>query len=464
MPGFLFEFSGPPTPGTPLESLWLDLSSLRSCGALKTLLFGTPGTANKNAITQLYLSVDAPDSDPADRTAIPFDAPQKGNNWNWPREWSANFAKVIITGLEDETSRVGLGVEYESDDEETQNGAFLNNLFRTSTVNTTIANKEQGILADMSVGNVTVTLPPATDAVTGQTHTVVRMGSGNTLLVAPDGADTINGVNASITLGAVSSGDGAAVILTREPGAKGWVTVSWQQLLDQNGAFLNNVAQSKSADYTMLHTDSGVVADTSGGNVAVTLPAAITGSRGEAHFLVRNGATNALTLVPNGADTINGVNAAVTIVSDQDAILVVKQGVTTWRIVSWTQRVGATQARVSTTTTKVLTPTMSVPIAVTAAGSQTIAIPTGTTYRFKGVSGFKTHGAGGAGDTLQVFAGATPVTNAIDLNLADKAVFGASTVDDAAMDFVGPVNVTVTAVQGGADCQCVATLDFIRIA
>lgn len=50
---------------------------------------------------------------------------------------------------------------------------------------------------------------------------------------------------------------------------------------------------------------------------------------------------------------------------------------------------------------------------------------------------------GGAGDTIQVFNGANPVTNAMDLQGADQAIVRATTIDNAYQDFAEGATITV---------------------
>ncbi len=60
-----------------------------------------------------------------------------------------------------------------------------------------------------------------------------------------------------------------------------------------------------------------------------------------------------------------------------------------------------------------------------------------------GAKGYKTAANGGAGDLVQVFNGATAVTDAIDLNIVDTTMFVASTIDDAANSFAEGDTITI---------------------
>lgn len=55
---------------------------------------------------------------------------------------------------------------------------------------------------------------------------------------------------------------------------------------------------------------------------------------------------------------------------------------------------------------------------------------------------------GGASDTVQVKNGATAITDALDLNVADKVVVRAGTIDDASRDVAAGGTLRVTSVDG----------------
>lgn len=57
-------------------------------------------------------------------------------------------------------------------------------------------------------------------------------------------------------------------------------------------------------------------------------------------------------------------------------------------------------------------------------------------------------GAGGAGDTITVKNGATAITNAIDMNVADKVVVRAGTFDDAAWDIAAAGTLRISGASG----------------
>lgn len=62
----------------------------------------------------------------------------------------------------------------------------------------------------------------------------------------------------------------------------------------------------------------------------------------------------------------------------------------------------------------------------------------------------KTAGAGGASDTITVKNGTNAITNAMDINVADKAVVRASTIDDAYYEIAAGGTLRVAMVNGAA--------------
>jgi hypothetical protein len=75
----------------------------------------------------------------------------------------------------------------------------------------------------------------------------------------------------------------------------------------------------------------------------------------------------------------------------------------------------------------------------------------------------KTAGAGGASDTITVKNGATAITNAMDLNVADKVIVRPSTIDDAAtvIAAAGTLRVTRTKVSA-ANVACRVIVRGVR--
>jgi hypothetical protein len=77
----------------------------------------------------------------------------------------------------------------------------------------------------------------------------------------------------------------------------------------------------------------------------------------------------------------------------------------------------------------------------------------------------KTAGAGGASDTITVKNGATAITDAMDINVADKTVVRAGTIDDAQHEIAaaGTLRVTRTKV-AAANVACVVYVLGVRVA
>jgi hypothetical protein len=77
----------------------------------------------------------------------------------------------------------------------------------------------------------------------------------------------------------------------------------------------------------------------------------------------------------------------------------------------------------------------------------------------------KTAGAGGAGDTITVKNAATAITNALDINIADKVVVRAGTIDDAQHEIAAGGTLKVTRTKGsGANVACVVYVTGLRVA
>lgn len=75
----------------------------------------------------------------------------------------------------------------------------------------------------------------------------------------------------------------------------------------------------------------------------------------------------------------------------------------------------------------------------------------------------KTSTAGGAGDTLTLKNVATAITNALDLNVADKAVVRAGTIDDAQWEVAAGANLVVTAAKN-TSCAAEVVVVGLRVA
>lgn len=81
-------------------------------------------------------------------------------------------------------------------------------------------------------------------------------------------------------------------------------------------------------DYTVAATDEVIVADVSGGKISAWLPPAAAGTQPYRFMVVGTGGA-ALTLVPSGAETINGVSD-LTLTTPYDHALVVSDGINGW--------------------------------------------------------------------------------------------------------------------------------------
>lgn len=74
----------------------------------------------------------------------------------------------------------------------------------------------------------------------------------------------------------------------------------------------------------------------------------------------------------------------------------------------------------------------------------------------------KKGGAGGAGDTVTLKNAGTAITDAMDLNVADKAVARAGTIDDAQYEIAAGGTLRVTAAKA-SDCECDVYVLGIRV-
>jgi hypothetical protein len=70
----------------------------------------------------------------------------------------------------------------------------------------------------------------------------------------------------------------------------------------------------------------------------------------------------------------------------------------------------------------------------------------------------KTAAAGGAANTIQVKNGASPITDAISINIADQAIARPTTIDDAFHDILAGGTITVTRTKAGGNAACIVNL------
>jgi hypothetical protein len=83
--------------------------------------------------------------------------------------------------------------------------------------------------------------------------------------------------------------------------------------------------------------------------------------------------------------------------------------------------------------------------------------------RITDVTVVKTTGAGGAGDLITVKNVTTAITNALDINVADKAVVRAGTIDDASHEVAAGAILRITAAKV-TNCACIVYVHGIRVA
>lgn len=87
-----------------------------------------------------------------------------------------------------------------------------------------------------------------------------------------------------------------------------------------------------------------------------------------------------------------------------------------------------------------------------------------TKLRVIDVWGFKTGGAGGAANTVQVKNGATAITDAISTNIADNVRFTCGTRDDAQQDIAAGGTLRITRTKAGGNAACVVFISFVPVA
>lgn len=105
----------------------------------------------------------------------------------------------------------------------------------------------------------------------------------------------------------------------------------------------------------------------------------------------------------------------------------------------------------------------------------TIDVPDGVTadidkvlpkkFRVTDVRVIKKAGAGGASDTITVKNAANPITDAIDINVADKVVKRAGTIDDAYYDIAAGGTLRVTRTKSSAaNVACQVVVEGVLVA
>ena len=76
----------------------------------------------------------------------------------------------------------------------------------------------------------------------------------------------------------------------------------------------------------------------------------------------------------------------------------------------------------------------------------------------------KTAGAGGAANTVQVKNGASAISDAMSINIADQAVARAAAIDDAQHEIAAGGTLRVTRTKAGGNAACIVYVLGIRVA
>lgn len=178
---------------------------------------------------------------------------------------------------------------------------------RSVSANTVLSSADENfrILVDTTAGDVTITLPMASDF---ENRVIVQKSSeeqpANSVTVVPAGADTIDGSVSSTTM--TSRNDPRAFY---SDGMSDWTEERWNV-----GDLDPNYEVVTASDIVLdgTHQDHLVRVDTRGGNRTVTLSAA-TKYVNPVRIQKFSEDTNTLTVVPSGSDTINGAATGYTI-------------------------------------------------------------------------------------------------------------------------------------------------------
>jgi hypothetical protein len=76
----------------------------------------------------------------------------------------------------------------------------------------------------------------------------------------------------------------------------------------------------------------------------------------------------------------------------------------------------------------------------------------------------KTAGAGAASNTIIVKNGATAITDTLDMNVADKVVVRAGTIDDASWEIAAAGTLRVSRAKSGGNAACKVIVTGVRVA
>lgn len=180
----------------------------------------------------------------------------------------------------------------------------------------TVLSTDTVLLVDTTAGAVEVDLPAVASS-SGRTIVVKDEGgvaATNQIVIDPNGAETLDGSATSATIntnfGFMSLFcDGTQWLSNAKSKAHD------AEVLDMTGTAVNNAA----SPYTVLVTDTLILVDTAGGGVELDLPA-VASNAGRTIMIVDEGGvagtTAAITIDPNGAETIDGSATSATINED----------------------------------------------------------------------------------------------------------------------------------------------------
>lgn len=141
----------------------------------------------------------------------------------------------------------------------------------------------------------------------------VWIGSASSAGQLPVAASPTQGAFASVT---IVLGAGSIVLDTVQD-IRTTATPTFAGIVLSGGLRVHTIA-TQTTTYAALATDCVIPIDTTGGGFTVTLPASVAGNLGQVIFLKDVGGAiglvgDALTLAPSGTDTIDGVNASISV-------------------------------------------------------------------------------------------------------------------------------------------------------
>lgn len=108
---------------------------------------------------------------------------------------------------------------------------------------------------------------------------------------------------------------------------------------------------------TAAGSNSVILANTASGSIVANLPAIATLTRARVAVVQKTSASNIVTIVPNGSDTINGAASSILRANGETIVLYVPAAGTDWKVLSWSGKSnvihvsGTTVANVSTAET-----------------------------------------------------------------------------------------------------------------